>query len=540
MEPGYDYIIAGGGSAGCVIANRLSANPDVRVLLVEAGASDWNPLIRVPLLATFWLRKTYHNWGYSTEPEQYLNNRRIDWPRGKVLGGSSAINGMVYTRGNRGDYDQWAQSGLRDWSYEKVLPFFRKSECFENGEGPYHGGNGELPVTRTPTVDDRYDAFIEAGQQAGYPANDDFNGENQEGFGRFHFTIRDGERWSTARSFISPVLGRSNLDVLTGVHVLRVAVEAGRATGLEVVRGGRKRKLVADREVILSCGAITSPSILLHSGIRPADELRALGLNVEVDSPQVGRNLQDRLTVRCVHASEAPDRLYDLRRIDRAAMAVLRAMLFKSGDGTAFPLEGGAFLKSRPDVEFPDLQIHFYPGVPATTGLRLPFERPPAGGYDGYGYGGTICQLRPDSRGDIRLRSDNPLAPPIIRANYLSAETDRVTMRAGFRIMREVLQQDAFRKFNGREYMPGPEVESDADVDAYIAANANTVYHPVGTCRMGIDAQSVVDEQLRVRGVDGLRVSDASVMPTLVSANTNAPTIMIAEKTAAYILDGLH
>ncbi len=270
MAEGYDYIVVGGGSAGCVLANRLSENEAVRVLLVEAGSRDWNPLIRVPLLATFWLRKTYHNWGYATEPESHLNNRRVDWPRGKVLGGSSAINGMVYTRGNRGDYDHWAQLGLREWSYEKVLPFFRKSENFEEGESEYHGSGGELPVTRTPVRDERYDAFIEAGQQAGYPKNMDFNGENQEGFGRFHFTIRNGERWSTARSFLTPVLGRRNLSIMTGAHLLRIVIEKGRAKGIEVKQGSQTKLVYADGEVILSCVAITSPTALMVSGIGPA------------------------------------------------------------------------------------------------------------------------------------------------------------------------------------------------------------------------------------------------------------------------------
>ncbi len=535
MEKGYDYIVVGGGSAGCVLANRLSADPAVQVLLVEAGARDWNPLIRVPLLATFWLRKKYHNWGYRTEPEPGLNNRQIDWPRGKVLGGSSAINGMVYTRGNRGDYDHWAQLGLREWSYDKVLPFFRKSENFEDGADGYHGAAGELPVTRTPTKDARYDAFIEAGQQAGFPKNMDFNGENQEGFGRFHFTIKNGERWSTARSFMTPIMDRKNLTLLTGAHLLRVVIERGRTTGIEIRIGGQTKVIACDREVILSCGAITSPTALMHSGIGPADALRAHGIAVHADRKQVGRNLQDHLTVRCVHASEEPDRLYGLRRIDRSALAVLKAVFFKTGEATAFPLEGGAFLKSRPDVEFPDLQIHFYPGVPATTGMRFPFSSPPPGTYDGYGYGGTICQLRPESRGEIELRNADPFAAPVIRANYLTAEADRLTMRSGFRIMREILQQKAFEKFRGHEYMPGPHIKDDADIDAYIANNANTVYHPVGTCRMGVDPESVVDEELRVRGVEGLRVSDASVMPTLVSANTNAPTIMIAEMTAHMI-----
>ncbi|MBM3607687.1 MAG: choline dehydrogenase [Alphaproteobacteria bacterium] len=540
MAEGYDYIVVGGGSAGCVLANRLSAKSGASVLLVEAGKSDWNPLIRVPIMASFFMRHKYHNWGYSTEPEPHLANREISWPRGKVLGGSSAINGMVYIRGNRGDYDHWAQLGLRDWSYEKVLPYFQKSENFLDktldGARNWHGEGGELPVTLTPTQDQRYDAFVEAGQQAGFPANRDFNGEKQEGFGRYHFTIRDGERWSTARSFLDPARGRPNLTILTGAHLLRVIVENGRAKGVEVKTASGVQQISAAQEVVLSCGAITSPTALMLSGIGAADELRKHGVNVKVDLPAVGKNLQDHLTVRVVHSTEAPDRLFTLRRIDRAALSVLRAMLTRTGESTAFPLEGGAFIRSRQEMEYPDLQVHFFRGIPATNGLRIPFMGPPPGVYDGYGFAGTICQLRPESRGDISLRNADPFAKPVIRANYLSTETDRLTMRAGVKILRDVLRQPAFAPLRSREVMPGPGFDSDADIDRYVALNAGTVYHPVGTCRMGVDPASVLDEQLRVRGVEGLRVADASVMPTLISGNTNAPSIMIAEKCADMML----
>lgn len=540
MAEGHDYIIVGGGSAGCVLANRLSANPAARVLLIEAGKSDWNPLIRVPIMASFFMRHKYHNWGYSTEPEPNLANREISWPRGKVLGGSSAINGMVYIRGNRGDYDHWAQLGLRDWSYEKVLPYFQKSENFLDtnidNAGAWHGKGGELPVTRTPTQDIRYDAFVEAGKQAGFPVNWDFNGEKQEGFGRYHFTIRDGERWSTARSFLDPARSRPNLTILTGAHLLRVIIEKGRATGVEVKTSSGVQTITAAQEVVLSCGAITSPTALMLSGIGAADDLRKHGIDVKADRPAVGKNLQDHLTVRVVHSSETPDRLFPLRRIDRAVLSVLRAMLTRQGESTAFPLEGGAFIRSREEMEYPDLQVHFFRGIPATNGLRIPFMKPPAGTYDGYGFAGTICQLRPESRGDISLRNADPFSKPVIRANYLSTEADRLTMRAGVKILRDVLKQPAFAPLKSMEVTPGPDITSDADIDRYVAMNAGTVYHPVGTCRMGVDPDSVLDEQLRVRGVEGLRVADASVMPTLVSGNTNAPAIMIAEKCADMML----
>ena len=535
MPEGYDYIVIGGGSAGCVLANRLSETPTARVLLVEAGSRDWDPLIRVPLMASFFLRHKLHNWAYETEPEPFMDNRRIPWPRGRVLGGSSAINGMVYIRGNRGDYDHWAQLGLRDWSYEKVLPWFKRSENFLEGPDDFHGSGGELPVVRSSAPVPLYDYFIEAGRQAGFPVNRDFNGADQEGFGRFHFTQRDGQRWSTARSFLDPARGRPNLSILTNAHLLRVVIEKGRATGVEVSVKGEKRFIHADKEVVLSCGAITSPTALMLSGVGAPEELRTQGIKVAVDLPSVGKNLQDHVNTRIVQACEEPDALYDLRRVDRAVLSVARAILTRTGPGTSFPLEGGCFMRSRPDVEFPDLQVHFFPGVPATTGMRIPFVPQPAGVHDGYGYAASMCQLRPESRGTISLRSADPFAPPVIRANYLSVEADRQCFRNGIRIMRDVFRQKAFDRMKAREFAPGPDVTSDSALDAYVAKSAGTVFHPVGTCRMGVDDQSVLDEQLRVRGVEGLRVADASVMPTLISGNTNAPTIMIAEKCADYM-----
>ena len=535
MSEGYDYIVVGGGSAGCVLANRLSETPTARVLLVEAGSRDWDPLIRVPLMASFFLRHKLHNWAYETEPEPFMDNRRIPWPRGRVLGGSSAINGMVYIRGNRGDYDHWAQLGLRDWSYEKVLPWFKRSENFLEGPDDFHGSGGELPVVRSSAPVPLYDYFIEAGRQAGFPVNRDFNGADQEGFGRFHFTQRDGQRWSTARSFLDPARGRPNLSILTNAHLLRVVIEKGRATGVEVSVKGEKRFIHADKEVVLSCGAITSPTALMLSGVGAPEELRTQGIKVAVDLPSVGKNLQDHVNTRIVQACEEPDALYDLRRVDRAVLSVARAILTRTGPGTSFPLEGGCFMRSRPDVEFPDLQVHFFPGVPATTGMRIPFVPQPAGVHDGYGYAASMCQLRPESRGTISLRSADPFAPPVIRANYLSVEADRQCFRNGIRIMRDVFRQKAFDRMKAREFAPGPDVTSDSALDAYVAKSAGTVFHPVGTCRMGVDDQSVLDEQLRVRGVEGLRVADASVMPTLISGNTNAPTIMIAEKCADYM-----
>jgi len=535
MRKGYDYIILGGGSAGCVLANRLSADPACSVLLVEAGPRDWDPLIRVPLMAGQFYRRSLHNWQYLTEPEPHLDNRRIEWPRGRVLGGSSAINGMVYTRGNRYDYDQWAQLGLRDWSYEKCLPYFPKFEDFEGGANDYHGAGGELPVTQPQTQHRFYDIFHQAALDSGVPYNPDFNGEQQEGVGRYHSSIGRGERWSTARAFIDPVRERRNLDIVTGASVLKVTLDGARATGVDLIANGLPAHIHADREVIVSCGAISSPTVLMHSGIGDADDLKAAGVGVKVASKNVGRNLQDHLNVRMQYAAKKEDALFGLRRFDRAGLAMARAILFKSGPATKFPLEGGAFIKSRPDVAAPDLQIHFTPGL-STANLRHPLQKKPANGiYEGYGFSANVCHLRPESRGSIKLKNSDPLDRPAIQANYLAAEGDRLAIREGFKRLRALFQQKAFDEIRGDEVLPGTTVKTDGDIDAYIRKNSGSIYHPVGTCRMGVDPESVVDEHLRVRGVDGLRVIDASVMPNLVSANTNAPTIMIAEKGADYI-----
>jgi choline dehydrogenase len=535
MKRGYDYIVLGGGSAGCVLANRLSADPACDVLLVEAGPRDWDPLIRVPLMAGQFYRHTLHNWCYLTEPEPHLNNRRIEWPRGRVLGGSSAINGMVYTRGNKYDYDQWAQLGLRDWSYENLLPFFRKFEDFRDGENAYHGTGGELPVTRPNTPHPFYDTFEQAGLQSGLKFNPDFNGEEQEGVGRYHSSIGDGERWSTARAFLDPVRDRRNLDIVTGASVLKVDIANGRAFGVDLIANGLRTNITASREVIVSCGTISSPTVLMHSGIGPQRDLRALGIDVKVDTKGVGQNLQDHANVRMQYSSKREDALFGLRRFDRAALALARAVLLRSGPATKFPLEAGAFLRSRPELAAPDLQMHFTPGI-STANLRYPFRRLPAGAYEGYGFSGNVCHLRPESRGHIKLKSADPLDRPAIHVNYLATEGDRLSMREGFKRLRGMFHQKAFDDIRGEEVWPGPKVKTDDDIDAFIRANAASIYHPVGTCRMGVDDDSVVDEQLRVRGVDGLRVIDASIMPNLISANTNAPTIMIAEKGADYIL----
>jgi len=537
MRTRYDFIIVGAGSAGCVLANRLSADPANRVLLLEAGPRDWNPVFRVPIMAGRLYMGRYCNWSYETEPEPRLDGRRIPWPRGRVLGGSSSINGMIYTRGNRLDYDGWAQAGLTGWSYDRVLPYFRKSEHSWRGEGEFHGADGPLPVGPATSANPLFNAFVQAGIEAGHAYNPDFNGPGQEGVGRYDYNIWRGQRWSAARAFLGPARRRPNLTIVTGAHLNRVRLETGRATGVSAQLGGRTVEFSAGREVILSCGAINSPMALMHSGVGDADRLRALGVEPLVDLKGVGRNLQDHLHVMVAHKSRAPDETWDNLRFDRAALGFLQAAVAGKGPFSRFPHEGGAFLKTDPAAAAPDVQIHFFAG--GAGGVRHPFAR---GAWSRFGAGyvfyGSVCQLRPESTGELTLRSADPREPPVIRANYLSSPTDRRVMREGVKLMREIFAQPALAALSEAERLPGPDVRTDAEIDAFIAASASTIFHPVGTCRMGVDGGSVVDEQLRVRGVAGLRVVDASVMPRIVSSNTHAPTVMIAERGADLILNG--
>ncbi len=536
MRRSFDFIVVGAGSAGCVLANRLSQARENRVLVIEAGPRDWNPVFRVPIMAGRLFQGRYCNWSFETEPEPGLAGRRIPWPRGRVLGGSSSINGMIYARGHRLDYDGWAQRGLLDWSYERVLPYFRRSERHHRGGDVFHGAEGLLPVGPATSANPLFDAFLEAGAQAGHPATPDFNGAEQEGFGRYDYNIWQGQRWSSARSFLDPARTRANLTVMTGAEVIKVLIERGRAVGVRVRSRGRLLDLRAEREVILSAGAIGSPAALMHAGIGAADELRALGIPVACDLEGVGRNLQDHCHVMAAYRSRTPDETWDNLRLDRAALGFAGAALWGKGPFNRFPHEGGAFLKIDPEASSPQVQIHFFAG--GSGGLRHPFARKGTGRFaDGHVFYGSVCQLRPESRGEIRLASSDPLAPPRIRANYLSTETDRRIMREGLKLMRDVFARPAFDVHRGEEVTPGETVRTDAELDGYIARNASTIFHPVGTCRMGVDPHSVVDERLRVRGIEALRVADASVMPDIVSANTHAASVMIGEKASDFVLE---
>jgi choline dehydrogenase len=517
-----DYLIVGAGSAGCVLANRLSADPTRRVILLEAGGNDSLTFNRVPgaIITTATNPKT--NWSYQTEPQPELNGRRINWPRGRVLGGSSAINGMIYIRGHARDYDTWRQMGCPGWSYSDVLPYFRKSEDSARGAGEFHGAGGLLHVKKG-LKNPIGNAFIEAAQQAGYPACPDFNGADQEGFGHFDATIHAGRRWSTARAYLDPALRRPNLTVLQRALACRVLVEHGRARGVEAIIGGRRQVIRAEREVLLSGGAINSPQLLMLSGIGPADHLRRLGLDVVLDQPRVGENLQDHLAYRIKLACPQPVTAYRYLNPFHAAMTGLQYITTRSGFLSHTPLPTGAFFRSEDRLEVPDMQVHLVLALMTDTGNRLPKE---------HGFMVQVNEGVPASRGTISLRSADPTEPPVIDPRYLSVRDDLAHLIRGTERMMEVLDKPAIRPFISRRVEPA----SAAAIADGIRERAVTVYHPVGTCRMGEGPDSVVDPLLQVRGIDGLRVVDASIMPVLVNGNTNAPTIMIAEKAADLIL----
>jgi choline dehydrogenase len=532
----FDYIIIGAGSAGCVLANRLSADPANKVLLLEAGGRDLNPLFRLPMLMGKLFHSGIYNWHYHTEPEPHLNGRSLYWPRGKVLGGTSTINGMIYVRGNRHDYDRWAQMGANGWSYDEVLPAFLRSETHVQRKDAFHSTEGELTVCRARGWNGLLNVFNEAGEQAGYPLNDDFNGAEQEGFGRYDFTITKGKRCSTAYAFLRPAKSRPNLTIVTRAHTRRILIENGRAIGVEYARKGNVIRAHANREVILSAGVVNSPQILMLSGIGAADELTQHNIHVVQDLPGVGKNLQDH--VDCVMAYECrePVTLYSDLRADKLTWSVIQGMLFGEGITTTFPYEASAFVKSRTDLAAPDIQLHFMPALEKTANLHFPNPFKKERVEANHGFSLRVGPVNPESRGEIRLRSADPADRPRINANYLQTEFDIRTMIKAIRMTRDIIQQKAFDKYRGKELAPGPAVESDAELIKWLRANAMTTFHPVGTCKMGNDPMSVVDARLKVHGVEGLRVADASIMPIISSGNTNAPAIMIGERAAEFIL----
>lgn len=534
----YDFIIVGAGSAGCVLANRLSADPKNRVLLLEAGGRDLNPLFRLPMLMGKLFHSGIYNWHYHTEPEKHLNGRSLYWPRGKVLGGTSTINGMLYVRGNKADYDRWAQLGCKGWSYEEVLPAFLRSESHIERRDSFHSTSGELTVCRARGWNGLLEVFNEAGGQAGYALNDDFNGKEQEGFGKYDFTIKNGKRWSTASAFLNPAKARPNLTIATRALTKRIIIEKDRARSVEYIQNGEVVRADAAREVILSAGVVNSPQILMLSGIGAGDELRQFKIPVVADLPGVGKNLQDHVDCVMAYECKEPVTLYSDLRADKLTWSVIQGMAFGKGIATTFPYEAGAFVRSRSELSAPDIQIHFMPALEKTANLHFPnpFKKKQSVEAN-HGFSLRVGPVNPESRGSIALRSANPLDAPRIFANYLQTDFDIKTMIRGIRLTREVIQQKAFNRYRGRELAPGPDVESNKDLTAWLRANAMTTFHPVGTCKMGTDPMAVVDPKLRVRGLKGLRVADASIMPVISSGNTNAPAIMIGERAAQFILE---
>jgi len=525
----FDYVVIGGGSAGCVLANRLSASGAFRVLLLEAGGEDRNPWIHIPIGYGKLFKNAKLNWLYESEPEPELNGRRIVQPRGKVLGGSSSINGLVYIRGQKEDFDHWRQLGNVGWSYEDVLPFFRRAEDQQRGADDFHGAGGPLSVSdqREPHV--LCDAFIAAAEQMGFPRNEDFNGARQEGAGYFQTTSRRGRRCSAAAGYLRPARRRPNLRVLTEAPSLKVLVENSEATGVVFAHQGETWRAHASGEVILAAGAIASPPLLQLSGIGPGDLLRRHGVPVLLDLPGVGEDLQDHLQARLVYRCTQPITLNDDVASPVRTLGIgLRYALWRTGPLAISAGYAGGFFRTDPRVATPDVQAHFITFSTTKMGDKLhPFS----------GFTASICQLRPESRGHVRITSADPAARPAIQLNYLAAETDRRTMVAGLKLLRGIMQAPALKPFIASEHEPGPGCASDDDLLRYIRVRSSTIYHPTCTCRMGEDARAVVDARLRVHGVGRLRVIDGSVMPSLVSGNTNAAIIMIAEKGADMILE---
>ncbi|WP_170405373.1 choline dehydrogenase [Ruegeria arenilitoris] len=526
-----DFVIVGAGSAGCAMAYRLS-EAGASVLVIEHGGTDAGPFIQMPAALSYPMNMPIYDWGYQSEPEPHLNNRRLACPRGKVIGGSSSINGMVYVRGHARDFDTWADLGADGWSFADVLPYFKRMESWHDGghggDPKWRGTDGPLHVSRGPRKNPLFKAFVEAGRQAGYELTDDYNGEKQEGFGPMEQTVWKGRRWSAANAYLKPALKRPNCDIVRGLAT-RVVIEGGRATGVELIRGGRTQIVRARREVVLAASSINSPKLLMLSGIGPAAHLAEHGIDVVADRPGVGANLQDHLELYIQQASLQPITLYKYWNLFGKGLIGAQWLFTKTGLGASNQFESAAFIRSKPGVEYPDIQYHFLP-------IAVRYDGKAAA--EGHGFQAHVGPMRSPSRGAVTLRSAKPEDAPVIHFNYMSTEQDWEDFRTCIRLTREIFGQDAFKPYAGKEIQPGADVQTDEELNAFIAEHAESAYHPCGTCRMGRadDPNAVVDPQGRVIGVDGLRVADSSVFPQITNGNLNAPSIMVGEKMSDHLL----
>lgn len=523
-----DFVIIGAGSAGSALAYRL-AESGASVLVIEHGGTDAGPFIQMPAALSYPMNMSHYDWGYQSEPEPHLDGRRLATPRGKVVGGSSSINGMVYVRGHARDYDTWAEMGADGWSYADVLPYFKRMETWHDGghggDPDWRGTDGPLHVTRGPRKNPLFQAFVDAGKQAGYETTDDYNGEKQEGFGPMEQTVYKGRRWSAANAYLKPALKRDNCTLIRGL-VDKIEIENGRATGVRLANG---KVIKALREVVVSAGSINSPKILLQSGIGPANELSALGIEVKADRAGVGKNLQDHLEIYMQMASKQPITLYKYWNLISKALIGAQWLFTKTGLGASNQFESAAFIRSKAGIEYPDIQYHFLP-------IAVRYDGKAAA--EGHGFQAHTGPMRSTSRGEVTLKSTDPKEAPRILFNYMSNEQDWEEFRTCVRLTREIFAQEAFEPFVKHEIQPGAGIESDAEIDAFIREHAESAYHPCGTCRMGRidDPMAVVDPQNRVIGVEGLRLADSSIFPQIPNGNLNAPSIMTGEKASDHIL----
>jgi choline dehydrogenase len=529
MSESFDFVIVGAGSAGCAMAYRLSEDGRNSVCVLEYGGSDWGPLIQMPSALSYPMNMPLYNWGFETEPEPGLGGRRLATPRGKVVGGSSSINGMVYVRGHARDFDTWEEMGAKGWGFRHVLPYFKRQETSHGGEDGWRGTDGPLHVTRGARRNPLYQAFIDAGAEAGYPVTADYNGRQQEGFGAMEMTVHGGVRWSAANAYLKPALKRGNVKLITHALARRVLLEGRRAVGVEYEQGGGLRRVTARREVIIAASAVNSPKLLQLSGIGAPDVLKAAGVPVAHALPGVGENLQDHLEVYFQVRCREPVTLYSKLGLFSKGLIGAEWLLFKTGLGATNHFESCGFIRSAAGVEYPDIQYHFLPAAMRYDGKAA---------FDGHGFQAHVGPMRSKSRGHVRIRSNDPAEAPRILFNYLTHPDDMPEWRKALRLTREIFRQPAMQRFAADEIQPGSAVESDAEMDGFVRAHAESAYHPCGTCRMGAadDPHAVVDAECRVIGISGLRVADSSIMPRVTNGNLNAPTIMIGEKASDHIL----